>query len=67
MGDCLEISGDDFIDSIPLECIKKISIASKMNLLIVTDKTYYEILSKAPRSAIKYLVAHRYLMGKESI
>ncbi|MBQ7862726.1 MAG: hypothetical protein IJ349_11075 [Clostridia bacterium] len=66
LGDCLEISGDDFIDSIPLECIKKISIASKMNLLIVTDKAYYEIHSKAPRSAIKYVVAHRYLMGKES-
>ena len=67
LGDCLEISGEDFIDSIPLECIKKISIAAKMNLLIVTDKNYYEIHSKKPRSAIKYAVAYRYLIGKESL
>ncbi len=65
-GDCIEISGDNFIDSIPLECIRKISIASKMNLLIVTDKTYYEIHCTKPRSAIKYVVALRYLQGKES-
>lgn len=66
LGDCLEISGDDFIDSIPFECIKKISIAAKMNLLIVTDTNYYEIHSSSPRSAIKYVVALRYLQGKES-
>lgn len=65
-GDRIEITAEGLLDSIPLECIKKISIASKMNLLIVTDKAYYEIHSKAPRSAIKYVVAHRYLMGKES-
>lgn len=65
-GDRIEITAENSVDSIPLENIKKISIASKMNLLIVTDKTYYEIHSKAPRSAIKYVVAHRYLMGKES-
>ncbi len=66
-GDSLEICGDDFFDRIPLECIKKINIAAKMNLLIVTDKNYYEIHSNKPRSAIKYVVAHRYLMGKESL
>lgn len=66
LGNCLEISGNDFIDSIPLECIKKISIAAKMNLLIVTDKAYYEIHSKESRSAIKYVVALRYLQGKDS-
>ena len=65
-GDRIEITAENSVDSVPLENIKKISIASKMNLLIVTDKTYYEIHSKAPRSAIKYVVAHRYLMGKES-
>ena len=65
-GDRIEITTENSVDSVPLENIKKISIAAKMNLLIVTDKAYYEIHSKAPRSAIKYVVAHRYLMGKES-
>ncbi len=66
-GDRIEITAENSVDSIPIENIKKISIASKMNLLIVTDKAYYEIHSKAPRSAIKYVVAHRYLMGKENL
>ena len=65
-GDRIEITAENSVDSVPLENIKKISIAAKMNLLIVTDKAYYEIHSKSPRSAIKYVVAHRYLMGKES-
>ena len=65
-GDRIEITTENSVDSVPLENIKKISIAAKMNLLIVTDKAYYEIHSKSPRSAIKYVVAHRYLMGKES-
>ena len=37
-----------------------------MTLLIVTDKVYYEIHSKKPRSATKYVVAVRYLSGKEN-
>ena len=65
-GDCFEISDEGFTDMIPIESIKKISIAAKMNLLIVTDKTYYEIHSHKPRSAIKYVVAVRYLLGKEN-
>lgn len=65
-GDRIEITTENSVDSIQIENIKKISIAAKMNLLVVTDKCYYEIHSKTPRSAIKYVVAHRYLMGKES-
>ncbi len=65
-GDRIEITAENSIDSIPIEKIKKISIASKMNLLIVTDNCYYEIHSKHPRSAIKFVVAIRYLKGKEN-
>ena len=65
-GDCLKISGADFNDILPFENIKKIKTASKMTLLIVTDKAYYEIHSKKPRSATKYQVAVRFLQGKEN-
>lgn len=65
-GDRIEIATENSTDSVPIENIKKIGIAAKMNLLIVTDKTYYEMHSKKNRSAIKYVVALRYLQGKES-
>ena len=29
------------------------------------DGTYYEVDSKIPRSAVKYMVLYRFLIGKE--
>ena len=50
-----------------LDDIKKIDSNSKMTLLIVTEDNYYHIKSKEyPRSATKYVVAARYLMGKDN-
>lgn len=66
LGDVLEISSENNIYRVPFESIGKISVASKNNLLIVTDNNYYEIHSVVPRSATKYVVAVRYLCGKEN-
>lgn len=64
-GDRLEIESKDYSDIIPIENIKRINIAGKSNLLLVTNNKYYDIRCNTPRSASKYVVAVRYLQGKE--
>lgn len=64
-GNCITIT-DKEKTVIPIEKIKKICYISRMNLLIVTEDHYYEIKSPYPRSATKYIVAVRYLKGKEN-
>ena len=64
-GDRLEIESEDYSDIIPIENIKRINIAGKSNLLLVTNNKYYDIRCNTPRSASKYVVAVRYLQGKE--
>lgn len=63
---CFEILSQKDKITIPLERIKQITTSSVMNLMIVTDDEYYEIKSTFPRSATKYIVAVRYLQGKEN-
>ena len=65
-GDSFEMLYKNERLSIPVGKIRRVSAASKMNLLIVTDKEYYEIHSRRVRSAVKYRVAIRYLQGKEN-
>lgn len=65
--DRFELDFGDKNAIIYLDDIKKIDSNSKMTLLIVTQDSYYHIKSpKTPRSATKYVVAARYLMGKEN-
>lgn len=65
-GDRIEIQTETDIIVIPVNEIKRIRIASKMTILIITDSEYYEIHSRIPRSATKYSIAVRYLQGKEN-
>ena len=53
--------------NIPLDSIDSIKTSSRMNLLLVTKEGYFEIKSPYPRSATKYIVATRYLQGKENL
>ena len=64
--DRIELSYKEENVKLPIDKINSIKIAAKMNLLIVLDNVYYEIHSEIPRSAIKYVVATRYLLGKEN-
>lgn len=64
-GNRLEIKAEDYSDIIPIENIQRINIAGKSNLLLVTNNKYYDIRCNTPRSATKYVVAVRYLQGKE--
>lgn len=66
-GDRIELKYGDKNIIMPLSEIRSIKIAAKMNLLIVLDDCYYEIHSEIPRSATKYVVATRFLLGKENI
>ncbi len=65
-GDRVEITTDKETISIPMNDINSVKTSSKMNLLLVTEKGYFEIRSPYPRSATKYIVAIRYLQGKEN-
>lgn len=53
--------------TIPVNEVQAIKTSAKMNLLLVTKNHYFEIKSPYPRSATKYIVAIRYLQGKENI
>lgn len=65
-GDRFEITTEDGTVSVPVNEINSVKTSSKMNLLVVSEKGYYEIKSPYPRSATKYIVAIRYLQGKEN-
>ncbi|MBR3768029.1 MAG: 1-acyl-sn-glycerol-3-phosphate acyltransferase [Clostridia bacterium] len=65
-GDRVELLTDKETVTIPVNEINSIKTSSKMNLLLVTEKGYFEIKSPYPRSATKYIVAIRYLQGKEN-
>lgn len=65
-GDRVEVIADNNSITIPLDDIESIKTSSRMNLLLVTKKGYFEIKSPYPRSATKYIVAIRYLQGKEN-
>lgn len=66
-GDRIEITTDKEVIKIPIEDVSSIKNSSIMNLLIVAKQGYYEIRSPYPRSATKYIVATRYLQGKENL
>lgn len=65
-GNRLEIKTDNTSLIIPLNEIKRVGTASKMNLFFITPAGYYEVKSHVPRSAMKYKVAIRYLQGKDN-
>lgn len=66
-GNRVEIKTDEKTITVPLDEIDSVKTSSKMNLLLVTKNDYYEIKSSYPRSASKYIVAIRYLQGKETL
>lgn len=65
--DRVVITADNGKITIPLNDINSVKTSSKMNILLVTEEGYFEIKSSYPRSATKYIVAIRYLQGKENI
>lgn len=65
-GDRVELVTEKETITIPTDEISSIKTSSKMNLLLITSKGYFEIRSPYPRSATKYIVAIRYLQGKEN-
>lgn len=65
-GDRVDITTDNGTISIPITDIESAKTSSRMNLLLVTKKGYFEIKSTYPRSATKYIVAIRYLQSKEN-
>lgn len=64
--DRVVITADNGEITIPLNDINSVKTSSKMNILLVTEEGYFEIKSSYPRSATKYIVAIRYLQGKEN-
>ncbi len=65
-GDSIELITANKTIKIPLEAINSVKVSARMNLLLVTEKGYFEVRSPYPRSATKYIVAIRYLQGKEN-
>ena len=65
-GDRVDIITDNGTISIPITDVESAKTSSRMNLLLVTKKGYFEIKSPYPRSATKYIVAIRYLQSKEN-
>lgn len=63
--DRFEIEMGNQTKTIPVENVKKINFASKQSLTLVDNEKYYSIDSQIPRSAEKYVVAWRTIMGKE--
>ncbi len=64
--DRIEIKTQKETIPVYLSDIKRIDSASKMILIIVTEDKYYSINSKILRSAEKYVVAVRFLLGKDN-
>ena len=64
--DRLELSGEEGNKLVfPVEDINKISLALRGKLLFTIHGNYYEISSKKEYCALKYLIAVRFLMGKD--
>lgn len=64
--DRVVITADKKEITVSLNDVNSIKTSSRMNLLLVTKEGYFEIKSPYPRSATKYIVALRYLQGKEN-
>ncbi len=64
--DRVVITAEDREITVPVNDINSAKTSSRMNLLLVTKEGYFEIKSTYPRSATKYIVAIRYLQGKEN-
>lgn len=67
LGDKVELITENETIAIPLSEINSVKVSARMNLLLVTEKGYFEVRSSYPRSATKYIVAIRYLQGKENL
>lgn len=64
--DRLEFSGDKGVFSFPFKDIIGFAFSLQMKILFtMRDGTYYEVDSDHLRSAVKYMVLYRYLIGKE--
>ena len=64
--DRLEFNGEKGVFSFPFADIIGFAFSMQMKLLFtMKDGTYYEVESKHLRSAVKYMVLYRYLIGKE--
>lgn len=48
----------------PLSAIKKMDYVKWQSLLVVTETDYFDVSSRIPRSATKYMDAWRYLTGR---
>lgn len=66
-GDRVELITDKETISIPLQDVSSVKVSGRMNLLLVTNKGYFEVRSQYPRSGTRYIVAIRYLQGKENL
>lgn len=64
--DRVVITADKKEITVPLNDVNSVKTSSRMDLLLVTKEGYFEIKSPYPRSATKYIVALRYLQGKEN-
>ena len=64
--DRLEFDGDKGKFVFPFADIEGFAFSLQMKILFsLHDGTYYEVESKIPRSASKYMVLYRFLIGKE--
>ena len=65
--DRFELICENNIFKVPFNEITKVQTAMKDCLVIVSDSAYFDIDSKVPRSATKYVAAWRYLTKREYI
>ncbi len=64
--DRMEFEGDKGKFVFPFADIEGFAFSLQMKILFsLHDGTYYEVESKIPRSAAKYMVLYRFLIGKE--
>ena len=64
--DRLEFVSADETFTFPFSEIAGFAFSLQMKILFsMKDGTYYEVDSKIPRSAVKYMVLYRFLIGKE--
>ena len=64
--DRLEFVSANETFTFPFSEIAGFAFSLQMKILFsMKDGTYYEVDSKIPRSAVKYMVLYRFLIGKE--
>ncbi len=63
--DRFEIAMENKTIVMPVNKVKKCSLASKETLFLVDDEMFLDIRSHTPRASTKYVAAWRYLNGKE--